>query len=88
MVAAKKRAAALEARYKIDADGDGIDDKTEAAMGLDPHSIDSDGDGLTDSDDINFYKTDPKNADTDGDGMKDGLEVRLRRDPLKPDTKK
>jgi peroxiredoxin len=45
-----------------DSDGDGVSDKDEEALGLDPESPDSDGDGFNDGDEIINY-TDPANAD-------------------------
>lgn len=65
-----------------DADRDGLDDASEAALGTDPAKADTDGDGLTDREEAKVYKTDPRKPDTDGDGMKDGDEIRARRDPL------
>jgi hypothetical protein len=44
-----------------DSDGDGLSDRKEATMGLDPNNPDTDGDGIPDGLD-----------DADGDGMPDG----------------
>ena len=78
----------------LDADGDGLTDTQEAALGTDPHNPDTDGDGLTDGQEVNTYKTNPLKRDTDGDGLADGAEVHgpstkyttCRTNPLKRDT--
>ena len=44
-----------------DSDGDGLSNRKEEALGLDPRNPDSDGDGIQDGDD-----------DSDGDGVPDG----------------
>ncbi|MBM7114307.1 tandem-95 repeat protein [Archangium primigenium] len=50
----------------VDADGDGIDNATEIALGLDPFDNDSDNDGVPDGlDGV---------TDTDGDGLIDALD--------------
>jgi hypothetical protein len=75
----------------FDADGDGLDDATEAGLGTDPFNADSDGDGLNDGDEVITHLTDPLIADTDGDGLADGDEVDLAAfggcpDPLVADS--
>ena len=64
-----------------DADGDGLDNLQEQALGTDPRNADTDGDGLSDALELE-YGTNPLSADTDGDGMSDADEIRLGRDPL------
>ena len=54
-----------------DADGDGLSDSEEAALGSDPCNPDSDYDGLTDADEARLTGTHPTSADSDGDGMTD-----------------
>ena len=49
-----------------DADGDGIDNETEEALGLDPDNADTDGDGVPDATELG--------RDTDGDGLDDALD--------------
>ncbi|MFN8485917.1 MAG: FG-GAP-like repeat-containing protein [Anaerolineae bacterium] len=63
-----------------DADGDGVPDAQEAALGLDPTKWDTDGDGLSDGWELQnraTLGTDPTKADTDGDGLSDRLEIIL-----------
>jgi thiol-disulfide isomerase/thioredoxin len=68
-----------------DKDKDGLTNKEEEELGLDPNNDDFDGDGLNDGDEI-AAGTDPKVLDTDGDYMSDGDEVAAGTDPLNPDT--
>ncbi|MBU8897756.1 OmpA family protein [Corallococcus sp. M34] len=63
----------------IDADGDGIDNATELALGLDPFDNDTDDDGvidgvdgITDTDGDGII--DALDPDSDNDGLTDGLE--------------
>lgn len=74
-----------------DTDGDGIDDATETANGLDPANPednfrDSDGDGITDGAEILTFNSSPDAADTDGDGVPDGREVEIFTLPTSADT--
>lgn len=69
-----------------DADGDGLTDDEEVALGLDPTVADSDGDGLLDGDELSGdpvygFVSDPLLADTDGDSYLDGWEVAEGTDP-------
>ncbi len=59
-----------------DADGDGVTDADEAALGTSPTDDDSDDDGLTDGAEV-AAGTDPTLFDTDSDGLSDGLESGL-----------
>ena len=68
-----------------DADGDGITNANEVAMGTDPKSADSDGDGQNDGSEQNSG-SDPSNssstyADADADGMSDSYETANGFDP-------
>lgn len=58
-----------------DADGDGLDNRTEFLLGTSPRLSDTDGDGLSDFAEHESGDSDPTNPDTDGDGMPDGWEV-------------
>jgi thiol-disulfide isomerase/thioredoxin len=69
----------------VDSDGDGLSNKEEKALGLDPESADSDGDGVSDYDEVNG-NSDPLVADTDGDGLTDGEEAEAGSDPTVVDT--
>jgi hypothetical protein len=66
-----------------DAEGDGLDDRSEHALGTDPFVSDTDGDGLTDGEEVHVRGTDPLIADTDGDGVRDGDEVAAGTDPAR-----
>ena len=66
-----------------DRDGDGVPDRLEPVLGLDPDNPDTDGDGVPDGEEdfdgdglINAFEVvlgfDPTNPDTDGDGVPDG----------------
>jgi hypothetical protein len=71
----------------LDADGDGLLDGEELAIGTDPDNPDTDGDGLTDGEEVETYGTDPLDDDTDDDGLTDGDEVNVHgTDPLDDDT--
>ncbi len=59
-----------------DADGDGLSDAAEAALGTDPGDDDTDDDGLLDGNEVT-RGTDPQSTDTDGDGVQDGTELGL-----------
>jgi len=52
-----------------DGDGDGIPDRIEPTIGIDPSAVDTDGDGINDADDSK-----PNAADADGDGLGDDQE--------------
>ncbi|WP_082282730.1 Ig-like domain-containing protein [Myxococcus hansupus] len=57
-----------------DADGDGLTDAEEIALGTDPNNPDTDGDGLPDGIEVLVAGTDPLDDDTDDDGILDGNE--------------
>jgi hypothetical protein len=71
--------------FAPDADGDGLTDDQEAALGTDPNNPDTDGDGLTDGDEVG-RGTNPLLADSDGDGLSDGDEVGRGTNPLVADS--
>ena len=68
-----------------DADGDGVSDADEVALGTNPNNADTDGDGLPDAQEV-VRGTNPLNPDTDGDGLSDGDEVARGTDPRNSDT--
>lgn len=79
--------AAVTESEGVDADGDGLADEQETALGTDPVLADSDADGVSDSDEIDFYGTDALETDTDGDGLDDGEELlTYSTNPLLDDT--
>ena len=67
-----------------DTDGDGLSDKREQELGIDPAKPDTDDDGLTDREEVEVYATNPLNPDTDGDTFPDGREVQNGFDPRGP----
>jgi len=69
----------------LDADGDGLLDGEEIALGTDPDDADTDDDGLTDGEEVDLG-TDPTDPDTDDDGLMDGYEVDHGCNPLLVDT--
>lgn len=74
--------------YQKHSDQDGILDRDELAMGLDPNSDDTDNDGINDYVEVyGTYGTDPLNPDCDFDGLTDGEEVNIHQtDPKDADT--
>lgn len=68
-----------------DADGDGLSNLEELALGTELNKTDTDGDGVTDGQECGIG-TDPLKEDTDGDGVSDGREVALVTDPLVPQS--
>ena len=64
--------ALAQASVARDADGDGLSDAVEVALGLDPNALRSDSSGPRDGD-----------GDVDGDGWRDGLELGLDWDPTR-----
>ncbi|NCC50956.1 MAG: VWA domain-containing protein, partial [Spartobacteria bacterium] len=78
-----------DADPNADPDEDGVINRDEYYLDMNPHDEDTnnngipdgaedyDQDGLSNADESNLYKTDPKSPDTDGDGVPDGTEVRF-----------
>lgn len=65
--------------HKADTDGDGIGDKQELMLAMNPRDsfdgrADLDGDGLSASEEV-AHGTNPNSRDSDGDGYGDGREV-------------
>jgi len=60
--------------FTNDADGDGLTDSQEVALGTDPKKADTDDDRIWDEEEIEMFGTNPRQADTDGDSMKDGAD--------------
>lgn len=79
-----------------DADGDGISNALEVAIGTDPHNVDTDGDKVSDYDEINYdgdasgysvLDLNPLSVDTDGDGISDNIEIQIAElNPLSNDA--
>jgi hypothetical protein len=65
-----------------DADGDGLVNHYEYALGTDPERADTDWDSLRDGDEVHRHKTDPKKPDTDDDALSDRFELDTGTDPL------
>jgi hypothetical protein len=68
-----------------DPDRDGLSNRREYKLKLNPRRADTDRDGLKDRAEIRKYHTNPRRADTDGDGYKDGAEVRAGTNPHNPE---
>jgi formylglycine-generating enzyme required for sulfatase activity len=65
----------ITATFSDDADGDGLLNANEYALGTNPRSSDTDGDQLSDYDEVYIYPTSPTNRDGDADGLSDGAEI-------------
>ncbi|MEG3657397.1 Calx-beta domain-containing protein, partial [Arenibacter palladensis] len=59
----------------MDSDGDGLIDRDEIALGLDPNDPDTDGDGINDGDEVGPDVSNP--IDTDDDGIIDALDSNI-----------
>lgn len=70
-----------------DSDGDGLTDRLELAIGLEPNNYDSDFDGVSDGWEI-MNGSLPFVIDTDGDNLTDGEEDELGLSPTSPDSDK
>jgi len=81
----EKDATAPEDDNFTDADGDGLNDEDEPALGADPTLRDTDDDGLDDGAEV-LKGTDPGDADSDDDGASDLREEEAGTDPLDPDS--
>jgi cell wall-associated NlpC family hydrolase len=68
-------------RHIKDTDGDGLSDRTERLLHLNPRKADTDGDRLPDGMEL-ALGTDAKAIDSDHDGVSDWLEVQYHTDPL------
>ncbi|MGK0188251.1 MAG: hypothetical protein ACI9R3_004043 [Verrucomicrobiales bacterium] len=90
-VAGEVASAELALTVLPDTDGDGVDDATETANGLDPDNpedvaLDEDKDGLATGAEVLDFGSDPNKADSDGDGISDGDEVMAGTSPLQRDS--
>ena len=75
-----------------DTDGDGLDDRIEAAIGTNPRRTDTDGDGFTDAEEIDYgmnpcsaIGVDGADGDLDGDGIANALEASFGTSLMIPD---
>ena len=72
---------------KRDTDHDGLRNRREFRLRLNPRRADTDRDGLRDGAEVKRYRTNPRRRDTDRDGLRDGAEVkRYRTNPRRRDT--
>jgi len=72
---------------QTDADGDGLTNDREVALGTDPLLPDTDSDKLLDRDEVDTHLTNPLDPDTDDDGLQDGDEIQTHQtDPRTPDV--
>ncbi len=70
-----------------DTDGDGLTDRLEKLIVIDPRDPDTDDDLVSDFDEWNLHFTSPTDQDTDGDGMPDSSELMFfKTSPLLADT--
>ncbi len=68
-----------------DADGDGLDRRTELRLGTDPSNADTNHDGIRDGDAVRLGLS-PTNLDMDGDGLTNLAETIAGTDPFSADT--
>ena len=72
---------------KRDPDHDGLRNRREYRLRLNPRRADTDRDGLRDGAEVKRYHTNPRRRDTDRDGLRDGAEVkRYHTNPRRRDT--
>ncbi len=69
-----------------DTDRDGLTNKAERRLGLDPFNEDTDGDHIADGDEMATTCTDPRRADSDNDKLNDFFELACGLDPTSPDS--
>jgi len=95
MIAFNRNAMSRAGELLVDSDGDGVSDRDEIALGLDPTNPDTDGDGIGDGVELKMG-LDPKTPnlitgcsplqDTDGDRLNDCEERVLGTDACMGDT--
>lgn len=83
--------AEIDVTVLSDRDGDGTDDASEIAVGLDPDdpedvALDQDEDGIASGAELLDFGTDPFDDDSDGDGIADGEEVFEGTSPTSRDS--
>jgi hypothetical protein len=71
-----------------DSDRDGLTNRLEQRIGLDPESADTDGDRLPDGYEVGITGTDPRQSSTDGDPWTDAFQIAMGLDPRVPDSDK
>ncbi len=73
--------------FVADTDGDGLDDRVEKFIAIDPRDSDTDDDLVSDTDEWNLHLTSPIDQDTDGDGLQESFELDFfKTSPLLADT--
>ena len=95
LIAFNRSAISRGGELLVDSDGDGVPDRDEIALGLDPTNPDTDGDGIGDGVELKMG-LDPKKPnlitgcspyrDTDGDGPNDLVEFLSGTNPIVPEN--